>query len=748
MFSECQGALWTPADLPKTDVLGWWDPSVSNYVTESGGAISQIYDKSGNGNHLIQNTGSLQPTYSQNKINGLATMSNTSSGTGKPHMSVALTGIPANHMVISVMRLTTANFSQGPMSIQGGTNGWGWLVGSNDQITTYGGTAGNALDHVDLARPQVFMSSLVFDGDNNDKELLIDGNSWGVQDYNSVTANQDFFLGKNADQSPTYDIGETIFLANDVSYDTRVRVEGYLAWKWGRVSELNALHPYKYYPPRNDIDTIQFWTPDLANVAMWADMSDYRTITESAKAVSQVDSKITGSDNLIQPTGALQPVIDQDKVNNLNVSTHSSQWLEFLNANLGADATVFIVVEHGSSTNEFSSILSYAPNTAGSFQVDRGFTHNPDFDARLRSSTTGSSDETPANGPYNGPSIFTVEFDWNNTARRRYYIDGDQKGDQPYNTTQLLGVGELQVMCNRNQNQFVDGKFCEIVVVKDLINDELRHRIEAYLAHKWGFAANLPVSNPYKDAPAIYNPFTIDNIQGVINYDASDSSTITESAGAVSQWVDKYGNGSSLSQNSGSSQPLINSRTLDSKPVMDFNGTTHHFNIDNLFDFIGYELFILGQIDDHITNNKWFGGSGNIQIGVVPAGSPSEKQMRLWRGDDPWDGDPYHGTEVTELEPGFFTYRMRTDNRRLRYNGDETVSGIYDNPKPFEPNEMGRGQFSPTLSGFIAEVVMIPEPEDPDDDIINKIEGLLAWKWNEFTKLGLTHPYRFIRPEA
>lgn len=61
---------FSPLDL---NPLRWHDVSDSDTVTESSGSISQIDDKSGNGIHLVQATGSLQPQLQSAHQNGLDT---------------------------------------------------------------------------------------------------------------------------------------------------------------------------------------------------------------------------------------------------------------------------------------------------------------------------------------------------------------------------------------------------------------------------------------------------------------------------------------------------------------------------------------------------------------------------------------------------------------------------------------------------------------------------------------------------
>src|SRR5439155_19226332 len=56
-------------------------------------------------------------------------------------------------------------------------------------------------------------------------------------------------------------------------------------------------------------------------------------------------------------------------------------------------------------------------------------------------------------------------------------------------------------------------------------------------------------------------------------YDASDTSTITASSNAVSQWNDKSGNGYHLTQGTGSRQPLTNTDTINGLNVIKFDAT-------------------------------------------------------------------------------------------------------------------------------------------------------------------------------
>lgn len=64
-------AAWTPASLSP---VAWYDASDTATITASSNRVSQWNDKSGNGNHLTQASGSLQPQSGINTLNSLNTV--------------------------------------------------------------------------------------------------------------------------------------------------------------------------------------------------------------------------------------------------------------------------------------------------------------------------------------------------------------------------------------------------------------------------------------------------------------------------------------------------------------------------------------------------------------------------------------------------------------------------------------------------------------------------------------------------
>lgn len=75
-------------------------------------------------------------------------------------------------------------------------------------------------------------------------------------------------------------------------------------------------------------------------------------------------------------------------------------------------------------------------------------------------------------------------------------------------------------------------------------------------------------------------PFDPTQVTGLqLWYDAADAASITSAANKVSQWNDKSSNSRHATQATGAAQPSTGTLTLNSKNVIDFNGTTATMNI-------------------------------------------------------------------------------------------------------------------------------------------------------------------------
>lgn len=80
--------------------------------------------------------------------------------------------------------------------------------------------------------------------------------------------------------------------------------------------------------------------------------------------------------------------------------------------------------------------------------------------------------------------------------------------------------------------------------------------------------------------------------------DASDATSITESAGAVSQWNDKSGKDFHVTQGTGSLQPITDSVTINSLNAIDFDGVDDLLVNAAMQDFTTVTIFVVATYSD------------------------------------------------------------------------------------------------------------------------------------------------------
>lgn len=237
--------LWTPEDI--TTAL-WLDAADASTITESGGAVSQWDDKSGNDRHAAQGLAAQQPVYTANGINGnpSLTFANTAKSLLMPSSVFA-----TNPKVFIVLKSTTSSQAQMPLRLQGSISEFFLILNatsSNQLYFTRRGLEQRPVTHtvtnVSIYFADLFSTSIgdyYINGTLATKQNSI-GNAGGSSNANVIgvdNGNINRFQG---------DLAEYIVLPS-VDTDTRQKLEGYLAWKWGLEGELPADHPYKVNPP-------------------------------------------------------------------------------------------------------------------------------------------------------------------------------------------------------------------------------------------------------------------------------------------------------------------------------------------------------------------------------------------------------------------------------------------------------------------------------------------------------------------
>lgn len=246
------GRAWTPADI--TTAL-WLDASDASTVTTVSGAVSQWNDKSGNGRNATQSTAASRPTYTTAGQNGL----NVTTFDGvNDHLIHTFNASPAPHTVFAVARRTTggstdyqtimsaiqtsSTFGANLSAKVSGSANWGsyvnaWNATSYSILSTWRvlgivsptATSGSETYSTD-GTTQTITYTARYAGDANDRRAIGGDPSF----------NDGWLSGA---------IGEIVVMTSAASTDTRQRLEGYLAHKWGLAGSLPAGHPYKSAAP-------------------------------------------------------------------------------------------------------------------------------------------------------------------------------------------------------------------------------------------------------------------------------------------------------------------------------------------------------------------------------------------------------------------------------------------------------------------------------------------------------------------
>ncbi len=92
------------------------------------------------------------------------------------------------------------------------------------------------------------------------------------------------------------------------------------------------------------------------------------------------------------------------------------------------------------------------------------------------------------------------------------------------------------------------------------------------------------------------------DLSPVLWLDAADTSTITESGGAVSQWDDKSGNGNHVTQGTAAAQPTTGTRTINSINVLDFDGGDWLRTATAAVTSQPFTMFVVGHSDSGVSD--------------------------------------------------------------------------------------------------------------------------------------------------
>lgn len=235
---------WTPAEITTTAWYEASDNSSPNIITSAGNEVFQWSDKSGNGYNLTQGGIGIQPTTGTHTLNGM----NTIRFDGINDYIFSTTGMPSGDLTIFAVHDFAGGAQEAVI-----TNGGNYASGTQAMIRPWTINYGQTQETIPpvSADPVIMMlrgNASVMEGSGNGDTVI----STAVTLRDTMEPN--IILGASSSGTTPFayypgNIAEIIIFNSFIDDDTRRKVEGYLAWKWGLVGNLPAGHPYKSNPP-------------------------------------------------------------------------------------------------------------------------------------------------------------------------------------------------------------------------------------------------------------------------------------------------------------------------------------------------------------------------------------------------------------------------------------------------------------------------------------------------------------------
>jgi len=230
----------TPKSL--SGLVFWLDADAPSTITQSTG-VSQWNDKSGSNNNVVQATGSRQPSYVQNILNGKPVVRFTAASSQTMTTS---TNFASPVSVIYVAR-QTGNYAR---ILSGLTNNWllGFWGGCHQQAYHEGWLTSSCGSGPPGSDTNWYIQSTVETGAlstyfENGTQIVSNAN--GVVGPNGLS-----LVGHlGSSEFSNADIAEVVIYNRALSDAERQKVEGYLAQKWGLQSNLPATATYKNTAP-------------------------------------------------------------------------------------------------------------------------------------------------------------------------------------------------------------------------------------------------------------------------------------------------------------------------------------------------------------------------------------------------------------------------------------------------------------------------------------------------------------------
>ena len=523
-------------------------------------------------------------------------------------------------------------------------------------------------------------------------------------------------------------VSEILHFSNELSTAQRQQIEGYLAQKWGLVSQLPSIHPYGTSPAPA---TLGFLPTEISGCQLWLDAADRATVSMSGDTVTGWRDK---SGNGLNFTAAGTPTFGSAGI----TLTEGAVLTSISNIDVTATTYVYVVSQVSTIVNGSGYVVAFGGINGGDFSIR--FNTNGLIGTAAQ---PGNADDFAA-GNYYVNSIFNPS-----TVTYSTYTVPNIISAKCVGTEDRIGNTPVSISSYFYGRYFV-GNVYEVLIYASEPTTLQRQQIEGYLAWKWGLNTSLLAGHPFKIGPPYPRPFSPRDITGCqLWLDAADTTNMTLVSGNVSQLNDKSGNGRNLTQATAGNRP---SYVIDGgRPYLNFVTASSNFlsNTAMTIDYRTSYIFLVfkrrannnnglfSALINGRTNNDWANADEFIITNLVEVASAGSG-----------------ANDAQGANTNLTNYAFAINNNSLTTFRDFGTTSVITRSMGLTgiPNALYLGirrdgaSLNYPFDGFFGEAIVYNRILTASE--YQSVQGYLAWKWDLQLNLPPIHIFKNRPPYA
>jgi len=253
-------------------------------------------------------------------------------------------------------------------------------------------------------------------------------------------------------------------------------------------------------------------------------------------------------------------------------------------------------------------------------------------------------------------------------------------------------------------------------------------------------AGSTTIKRVYRAGTNVWGDWSPSSVTTDLWLDAQDSSTITSSSGAVSQWDDKSGNGNHATQSTADRKPTYSSTAMaGGKPGLDF--VVDYMSFPEIDASTGKTIFFVWEPDAAVQNFLMSHSTNNIQLKTNSSNKAEYANNLAWYPNGFQSNATISLNNISIVGFVLDTTLTYSVNGTVQNDSTKTRDDSITNTKF---NQIGSLKgFDPVLNGKIGEIVVMDSVTSTDRE---KMEGYLAHKWGVTGNLPSDHACKTLWP--